>query len=187
VNDFQFAPEGCISNAGFLTVEAFFQHPPLPGSGILSVQHYAAAVVAGKEPDGITPMQVADNLDALAARTLDGVAALRKARKPGKELAATLTDMESMACLGRYYADKIRGAAELAVFRADAKRRDAHARAVAHLADAVEEWQAYARIAGRQYRPQLLSRTHYLDWTKILGDVKKELATVRAAGSRAPK
>jgi len=187
VNDFQFAPEGCISSGGFLTVEAFFKHPPLPGSGILSVQDYAAAVVKAKRPDGITPMQVADNLDALAAKTLDGVASLHKDAKGGKELAATLADMESMACLGRYYADKIRGATQLAVFRADPKRRQAHARAVGHLADAVAEWEAYGRIAGRHYRPQLLSRTHYLDWTRILTDVKKELATVRAAGNRAPK
>ena len=180
VNDFQFAPEGCLSNKGFLTVdESFFRYPPLPGSGIASVQQYAEAVVSQKRWDGTTPMEVADTLDRLAARALDGVAALRKGRALHKELAATLTDMEAMAHLGRYYADKIRGAAELAVFRADRHRTGAHARAVGHLADAVGEWEAYARVAAAQYRPQLFSRTHYMDWSRILADVKKEVETVR--------
>jgi len=180
VNDFQFSPEACVSSDGFLTVDAFFQHPPLQGSGILSVQDYAAAVIKGIEPDGITPLEVADNLDALAERALDGAAKIRKRSRPGKELAATLGDIESMAYLGRYYADKIRGAAELAVFRAEPARKVNADRAVRHLANAVEEWEAYARSAAGRYRPQLFSRTHYMDWAKILEDVKKELATIRA-------
>jgi hypothetical protein len=179
VNDFQFAPEGCIFNKGFLDVEHFFRYPPLPGSGILSVQDYAAAVIKGGRFDGITPMEVADRLDRLAGTTLEGVASLRKAAGAGKELKATLTDMEAMSHLGRYYADKIRGAAALAVFRADPKRKQWHQRAVGHLTDAIDEWQAYARVAGAAYRPQLLSRTHYLDWPKLLNDVKAERDKIR--------
>jgi len=180
VNDFQFSPEGCVSTEGFLTVDAFFQHPPLQGSGILSVQDYASAVVKGQAFDGITPLGIADNLDKLAKKTLDGVKTLRKnISKPNKELAATLTDMESMAYLGRYYADKIRGAAELSVFRADSEQKAYHKRAVRHLTDAVKEWETYARVATSQYRPQLFSRTSYMDWWKRLEDVKKEVETVR--------
>ena len=184
VNDFQFAPEGCISSSGFLTVEAFFQHPPLPGSGILSVQEYAGAVVKGETPDGATPMDVADRLDALAEKALAGAAALRKGAQPGKELAATLADMESMARLGQYYADKIRGAADLAVFRADRGRTEARERAVRHLEEAVKEWKAYAKVATSRYRPQLLSRTHYLDWDAIAEDVKRDVAIARRAEAK---
>ncbi|MHC4132980.1 MAG: hypothetical protein ACYSR3_13475 [Planctomycetota bacterium] len=118
---------------------------------------------------------MADKLDRLAQQTLAGVARLRDQSESGKELAATLTDMESMAYLGRYYADKIRGAAELAVYRADKKRQEHHQQAVRHLTNAVEEWQAYARTAISQYKPQLFSRTDYMDWWKILEDVKKEV------------
>ena len=182
VNDFQFSPEGCISSDGFLTVDAFFQHPPLPGSGILSVKEYAAAVVKGQACDGITPMDVAESLDRLAETTLAGVAALREACRPGKELAATLADVEATAHLGRYYARKIRGAAELAVFRADPKRGEARDRAVRHLEDAVAAWEAYARVAAGRYRPQLLARTHYLDWNALLAEVKKDVAIARGAG-----
>ena len=180
VNDTMFAPEGCISEDGFLTVDkSFFSHPPLAGSGILSVQEYASAIIEDKPFDGITPMEAADNLDRLAQQTLGGVAALRYQSRAGKELASTLTDMESMAYLGRYYADKIRGAAELAVYRADKNRQKCHQAAVLHLTNAVEEWEAYARTATSQYKPQLFSRTDYMDWWKILDEVKKEIELIR--------
>jgi len=180
VNDFQFSPEGCICSDGFLTVDAFFRYPPLVGSGILSVKDYASDIVKGQPLDGITPHQVADSLDALAAKAFSGAKTLRKTPGPNKELIATLVDIEAMAYLGRYYADKIRGAAELAVFRADQKHKDNHAAAVAHLTDAVKEWQSYTRIATSQYKPQLFSRTHYMDWDRILTEVRKEVETVRA-------
>ena len=179
VNDFQFAPEGCIHSGGFLGVDHFFRYPPLGGSGILSVQEYASAVTKGKAFDGMTPPEVADNLDRLAASALAGAASLRKAPGASGELAATLADMESMALLGRYYADKIRGAAALAVFLADGDRKAYHDRAVSHLTDAVAKWRAYAKAAGARYRPQLFSRTHYLDWQKLLGDVENERDRVR--------
>ena len=181
VNDFQFSPEGCISNEGFLTVDnSFFAHPPLIGSGILSVQQYASTVIKGESFDGITPMEVADNLDRLAEKALDGVKSLGKSSRLSKELAATLTDIESMAYLGRYYADKIRGAADLAVYRADSERKEYREHAVGHLTNAVEEWQAYARVATSQYRPQLFSRTHYMDWWKLLNEVKKDVEIAKS-------
>jgi hypothetical protein len=176
VNDLQFAPEGCVSKSGFLTIdESFFSHPPLRGSGILSVQEYAEAVIKDRTFEGLTPMEVADNLDRLAQQTLAGVTTLRYQSRPGKELAATLKDMESMAYLGRYYADKIRGAAELAVYRANKNRKQHRRRAVHYLNNAVEEWEIYSRIASSQYKPQLLSRSHYIDWWRILEEVKKEV------------
>jgi len=180
VNDFQFSPEGCVSDTGFLTIdESFFSHPPLRGSGILSVQEYAADVIKNKPFNGITPMEVADDLDRLAQQTLAGVRSLRYQSYPGKELSATLTDMESVAYLGRYYADKIRGAADLAVYRADNNRKEHRRRAEHHLNDAVEQWQAYARIATGRYKPQLFSRSHYMDWWRILEEVKKEVELAR--------
>ncbi|NQT40454.1 MAG: hypothetical protein HQ581_23370, partial [Planctomycetes bacterium] len=56
VNDYQFSPEGCVHSGGFLSLNHFFEHPPLRGSGILSVQDYAKTVLADKPFDGITPM-----------------------------------------------------------------------------------------------------------------------------------
>ncbi|MHC4638756.1 MAG: hypothetical protein ACYTBV_14845, partial [Planctomycetota bacterium] len=145
------------------------------------MQDYASAVVNDQAFDGITPMGVADKLDELAKKALDGAKTLRRPSMPSKELAATLTDIESMAYLGRYYADKVRAAAELAVFRTNPESKDHHNRALRHLTNAVKEWENYARAATSQYRPQLFSRTNYMDWWKLLEDVKKEVNTVRAS------
>jgi len=111
----------------------------------------------------------------LAQQILAGVSTLRYQSRPRRELAATLTDMESMAYLGRYYADKIRGAADLAVFRADNNRQEYRQNTVRHFTNAVEEWETYARIANNQYKPQLFSRCHYMDWWQILEEVKMEV------------
>lgn len=186
INDSMFSPEGCISSRGFLTVDnSFFKFGPLEGSGILSVQEYANAVLTGKPFDGITPIEVADALDESAAQTLEGAEALREHTTPNqKKLLSTLGDLEAMAYLGRYYANKIRGAAELAIYRADPERRANHERAVTHFTHAVRDWEAYARSATGQYNPQLLSRTHYLDWWKILEDVKKEARSVQDEETR---
>jgi hypothetical protein len=179
VNDFQFSPEGCVYNRGFLSLDQFFQHPPLVGSGILSVQKYAEALLFGAPCDGMTPMEVAERLDALAERSLDGAAAIESRCQPGKELAATLTDIRAMAHLGRYYADKIRGASQVAAFRADPSQQEFKQRAVRHLNNAVQDWEAYAAVAAQAYRPQLFSRTHYMDWEKTLEDVRTEVDTIR--------
>jgi hypothetical protein len=179
VNDYQFSPEGCIDNDGFLSLEQFFEHPPLRGSGILSVQDYAAAELNGEPVDGITPMDVADALDTMAQKSLDGTEQLEASGIPGKEMAATLNDIRAMVHLGRYYADKIRAAAQVAVFRADASRLEYRQRAVQYLTDAVQHWEAYAKVASAAYRPQLLSRTHYLDWWKIRDDVANEVQAIR--------
>jgi len=180
-NDFQFSPEACNYNRGFLPVDQFFAHGPLQGSGILSVQQYADAINKNQAFDGITPMDVATRLDTLADKTIAGVQQLRRSENQrSKEFSATLVDMEAMAHLGRYYADKIRGAAALAVYRADKKQTGYHRQAVQHLTNAVPEWKAYAQLATQQYRPQLFSRTHYMDWWKLLEDVKKEVQTVRS-------
>lgn len=180
INDRHFSPEACVSSEGFLTVDnSFFEHPPLGGSGILSVQEYAAAVRADEPFDGITPMDVADSLDGYAMQALEGAEALRKQAPGNEELLSVLTDFEAMAYLGGYYADKIRGAAELAVYRQDPSLKQAHEQAIQHLSNAVSEWEAYAKVATSQYTPQLFSRSHYMDWWKILEEVKKELQTVK--------
>ncbi len=48
--------------------------------------------------------------------------------------------------------------------------RSLHDEAIAHIQDAQSHWEAYAAILDKHYRPQLLSRTHYLDWNSILNN-----------------
>ena len=181
--DGSFAPEGCMQRQGFLTVDDYyFDRKPMSGSGGHSVTEWAKAVLAGEKLEGITPLQASDNLDEYAATALDALPELRAQMGDNLELQETLNDIESMAHLGRYYADKMRGAAKLAVFREDREQKQFHDEAVAHFKDAVEEWKAYAAVVSSQYKTQLMARTHYMDWNSLLKEVEKEVVTVQHEG-----
>ena len=177
--DFMWAVEGCMDQGkGFHTVEDFIGNPTMEGSGLLSVADYLKASLAGRKPEGTTPPAVADELDAWAGKALDGVAKLRRGGEMGKELRQTLGDIEAMSHLGRYYAAKVRGAVELEASRR-AKDAARQAAAVKHLTAAVGHWRAYADVAGRLYKPQLLARTRVLDWAKLLADVERDVEIAR--------
>ena len=190
--DGDFSAEGCMQRSGFLTVNDYhFARSPMvltridnaPDRQCISVTEWAKAFLAGKKLKGITPLQVADNLDKYAKTAQAALPALRKNVGDNVELKETLNDIESMAYLGRYYADKMRGAAKLAVFReGDRQDKQYLDQAVAHLKDAVEEWKAYAAILSSQYKTSLLARTHFLDWNSTLKEVEKEVVTVQQEG-----
>jgi len=148
-----------------------------PDPQCISVTEWAKAFLAGKKLKGITPLQVADNLDKYAETAQAALPALRKNVGDNVELKETLNDIESMAYLGRYYADKMRGAAKLAVFREDRRQKQFNDEAVAHFKDAVEEWKTYASILTSQYKTQLMART--LSLPKILSlFIHKGLRTI---------
>jgi hypothetical protein len=181
-----------MQRSGFLTVDDYyFARQPMPLTRInnapdpqcSSVTEWAKAFFTGKKFTGITPLQVAHNLDKYAEAAQAALPALRKSAGDNVELKETLNDIESMAYLGRYYADKMRGAAKLAVFR-DGNRQDRLYidQAVAHLKDAVDEWKAYAAILTFQYKTQLLARTHLMDWNSTLKEVEKEVVSVANEG-----
>ncbi len=190
--DAAFSAEGCMHNAGFLSVdEYYFNRPAMPLNRIenppdpqcLSVTEWAKAFLADEKVNGVSPLQVAENLDGFASTSLKALPELRAHIGDNLELKETLNDIESMAYLGRYYADKIRGAAKLAIFReGDRQAKQYLNEAVTHLEDAVEEWKAYADILTPQYKTQLLARTHLLDWNNTLEEVEKEVISVQNEG-----
>ncbi|MFC2115420.1 hypothetical protein ACFLTU_03040 [Bacteroidota bacterium] len=185
-NDAQIAPEGCIDfTGGFLTVDKYYFRNTWAtqlGTGFQTVMDWGKSEVSGKKPEGISPLQVADDLDAFAATALTVLPKLRQQMGDNLELQETLNDIEGMAYLGRYYADKMRGAAKLAAFREDTRQKQYNEQAVNHLKDAVQDWKAYTAIMTSQYKPQLLARTDYLDWSLILKGVEKEVVDAENEG-----
>lgn len=58
-----------------------------------------------------TPLQIADALDGATAKTIVALDALRKpAKQDLPRTAKNRERLQGMACLGRYYSSKIRGA-----------------------------------------------------------------------------
>jgi len=178
--DFMWAVEGCLDRGkGFHTVEDFITVRPMERSGLISIPQYVDAELSKRRAAGTTPVQVAGRLHEHARRALALAADARAAApKMGRELRETLSDIEAMAHLGEYYAEKILGAVELCAFRKskDAKRQAA---AVDHLTRAVKHWEGYARLASGLYRPQLLARTRRLDFGSLLEDVRKDVEIAR--------
>jgi hypothetical protein len=190
--DGSFCAEGCRRTTGFLTVDGYqFARPAMvlnrienaPDPQCISVTDWARAYFKGEELKGVTPLQVADNLDGYAAVAQEALPVLRSQMGHNVELKETLNDIESMAFLGRYYADKMRGAAKLALYREGGRQdRKYLDQAVAHLEDAVEEWKAYAAVLTPQYKTQIGARANSLDWNSTLKEVEKEVETIKEEG-----
>ncbi len=177
--DLKWFPEACLSHPqfkGFHTVAHFMDGRPMPESGILSIRDYVQKQRAHAPLDGLTPPQVAAQLQAHARTTLDLVAGM----DPGtnKELRLTLGDLTAMAHLGNYYAEKILAATDLALFDASAEEAQ-KAAAVGHLETALTHWRAYAAVATRQYRPQWLTRIGLVDLNALTDKVRQDITLAR--------
>jgi hypothetical protein len=109
--------------------------------------------------------KVADEIQGHADFVLKELPELQKI-EGDKTWQRTLGDVEAMAHLGNYYAEKIRAA--------DQKTTDP-AQAVLHLEKALKHWEKYAAIGQKQYKPQLLSRAGQVDWQEGVENAKKDI------------
>ena len=158
--DFQWYPEACWNNEGFQTVQKFIdpRWDPMQASEdgdrplLMSVKEY----VDGQAANGrLNPEQVADQLLQYADAGLASIAGL----DPGtnKELRLTLGDIKAMAHLGRYYAEKLRGATDLYRYQKSGLASDNN-NARVHLIAASNHWSQYAAQWSAQYVGQRLIR-----------------------------
>ena len=175
-NDLAWFPEACISHPshkGFYTVKDFIGGAVMPGSGIVNISAYAEAVAQNKSVDGISPPQVAAALRDYATQTLNLLNQMPD-KVTDKELRLTLGDLKAMARLGNYYADKITGATDLALYNAtgDSEQQQSSMKT---LEAALQEWKQYAAIATAQYRPQLLTRIGYVDLNTLTAKVQQDI------------
>jgi len=150
-----------------------------PATDNLTIPRYVAGMTSGSMPAGTTPLQVADRIDAHVDAVL-APNALPTARAGQRELAATTGDITMMANLGRYYAAKIRGATELALFRAtrDAKHQQL---AVKHLEVAAKSWGLYADAVRRAYGVSFwTNRVGRVDWQQLSAQVRHDIEIAQA-------
>jgi len=185
--DFQWYIESCKSapgpaqtQSGFHDVNRFITLEPHKGTDNISIPDYVKAVQAGRELSGTTPIEVSEELQRCADKALAVLSTL----SPGgdKELRYTLEDIRAIAYLGKYYAHKIRGATDLALYRAT-NRSPYQEVAIMHLTQAARYWRLYASTALGQYQnPLWTNRVGYVDWRKLFDEV---LADIEIAGGQA--
>jgi hypothetical protein len=183
-NDLGWFPEACVrhpaGSKGFYTVSDFMKGKTMPDAGILDISTYCDKTIQQETVDGITPLQVAAALQTDAETALELLAKMPEAKE--KELRFTLGDLDAMAHLGNYYAEKILGATDLALFSKTGKP-ELQTSAVAHLQKALDHWKQYCAIATLQYRPELLTRIGYVDLNALTECVQHDIVIAQETKS----
>lgn len=180
--DLKWFPEASRRKQGYYNVRHFIEGGTMPGAGVLNIIEWRTALLARQQPAGVTPLEIAATLDANAARALAALPQLRGAAvspPAAKEYAATLGDIEAMAHLGRYYAAKIRGACDLALFDKSGDPAQ-QASSLRHLTSALAHWKNYSDAYTRQYvQPVLYNRAGWVDIPKTTDDVAADVRMAR--------
>ncbi len=178
--DYMWAPEACMDIFQDLrTVDQFRTNPTMAESGIINPFQYVSAKLNDSTINSITPVTVADSLNAFANYAIDNAEGLMN-EQHGKTLKNTLLDIKSMGILGKYYADKIMGAVELEYFKQNGEDEHKQA-AIKYLEDAVKKWEAYRDINVGRYHRQNLARVRTFDFDNQLEQVKKDVELARVA------
>jgi len=167
--DFQWYIEACKSRpgyaqneTGFHDVNRFINLPPHVYSGFQSIPEF---VKNGKAAELKSPLEVAEKLHTHADKALEIIEQLQAGNN--KELQVTLHDIKTMALLGRYYAHKITGSTQLALFRETGDNKYQHA-AVEELDLALDAWKKYTETAMQQnINPLWTNRVGHVDWLQI--------------------
>jgi hypothetical protein len=179
-NDLGWFPEACVrhpaGSKGFYTVADFAKGKTMPGAGILDISTYCEKIVQHETISEITPPQVAEVLKSDADTALKLLAAMPAPKE--KELRFTLGDLTAMAHLGNYYAEKILGATDLAMFEKTGKP-ELQTSAIAHLDSALAHWKKYAVVVAAHYKPQLLTRIGYVDLNALTESVQRDIAIAK--------
>lgn len=188
--DFQWYIEACKSRpgpaqteSGFHDVNRFITLPPHASTNYLSIPDYVEARVNHRKLDDalsskLTPFEVADLLHQNAGMALTLLEPLRAINN--KVLEKTLQDIKTMAYLGKYYAHKISGATQLALYR-ESQDKTYQQAAVEQLILALEFWEKYTQSSSQQYaNPFWTNRVGTVDWAQLTHEVIKDIEIARA-------
>jgi hypothetical protein len=189
--DFQWYIEGCRSRpgpaqttTGFHDVNRFITLGTHPGTDNIAIPRYVEAVTTGRELSGTTPIEVAQRIDRhadAALKALESIERPKPTRSRSDELRSTLNDIRAMALLGKYYASKIRGATELALFRSTGV--DEHKQSsVIQLSAAADYWNQYTSLAASMHKnPLWTNRVGVVDWKELNAEVAEDVEIARTA------
>ncbi len=167
--DFLWYIEFCRSRKGFHDVNKFIEFKPLSTTGYQSIKDY------GENPngEGISPVEVADQIHAHADKALAIIKGMN--HNGNKELRLTLGDIQTIAYLGKYYGHKIKGSAELAVYRNNNNTANQQ-KAIQELQEAAKYWRLYVSTATSRYsNPLWTNRVGHCNWRKLMENVLHDI------------
>ena len=161
--DYQWYPEGCCmyeeenDKLVFTDINEFVSCKCVPGDDYISVMDYCRAIVEGRKPERITPVEQAASIWNHAERAIAGVNKLGDCQDLSQEMQDTLDDIQALAYLGYYYSLKIQAAVQLCLYRMG-QGEDCQREAVELLKRAENFWKLYSDQTVERYRPQVLTR-----------------------------
>lgn len=171
-------PNNAYNETGFHDVNTFLKLPVHDYSGCITIPDYAKTVANGKSTTLKTPFDVAQTLHGHADKSFDLLNQL-EGENQTQELKYTLHDIKTMAAMGKYYAHKIAGSTNVALYR-ETKDKKYQEEAVAQLTKALEYWEKYAEIAMEQnINPIWTNRVGYVDWVETTEWVKQDIEIAR--------
>lgn len=167
--DFQWWPEACQSDDGFVTATKFANAIPGKGSTLCSIAQSASNSCAG----GKSSYALADEIEADAVSALSIVKTMSAA--PNTELGVTISNIKAMSYLTIYYAHKIRGATWLKATDKDKARNS--------LGTAYCWWMKYSNLMDAMYTGMTMQRSANLpDWHAHDKSVLKEYVDLGGTG-----
>lgn len=183
--DFQWYIEACKSRpgyaqneTGFHDVNRFINLPPHAKSGFQSIPDYAKMSVEGGTSELKSPIEVSEMLHAQSDKAMEIISGFGTTEN--KELNVTIHDIKTMALLGKYYAYKIAGSANLAMFR-ETEDKMYQDKAIAQLTSALQAWKKYTEAAMQQnINPLWTNRVGHVDWKQIAKWVADDIAIAKA-------
>ena len=178
--DFQWYIEGCKSRpqqaeneTGFHDVNRFITLGVHPKAGNQSILDYIEMISEGKTTTLKTPFDVVKNLHEVSDKALLDIKGLNAS--DNKELQFTINDIETLSFLGKYYAYKIQGATQLALYR-ETNKNESQNLAVEALEQALVFWEKYTEKAMEQNQnPLWTNRVGIVDWKQITEWVKQDI------------
>jgi len=184
--DLNWLPEACARydrefGTHLYSVADFMNGVTMPGTQILNIRQWRHRLTNGHAMEAMTPQEVADALAGFAHSVLSFIGELQvlPASVVGEELRQAIGDNEAMAHLGIYYAEKIRGTCDLAIFDDSASEEDRQS-AIVHLELALAAWKRYASKRDAQYLPGFYSRIGWIDITALAQVVAKDVDIARS-------
>lgn len=178
--DYMWYIEGCKSRpqftpneTGFHDVNHFIDLPPHKRSGYQSIPDFVKMTIEGGSTVLKNPLQVAELLHGHVNKALSILESLSAGSNA--ELERTLHDIRTMSSLGKYYAHKIAGSAQLALYRGT-KEKEYQEAAIKELKMALEAWKEFTENGMKQnINPIWTNRVGNVDWIKTTEWVKKDI------------
>ncbi len=183
--DFQWYIEACKSRphyaqneTGFHDVNRFINLPPHPKSGFQSIPDFVETTLQGGASTLKSPWQVAQMLHEHSDKAMEILATLDAGQD--HELEVTLHDIHTIALLGKYYAHKISGSTNLALYRASEDLRYQE-EAISQLTKALAYWEKYTEAGLQQnVNPLWTNRVGYVDWQQITEWVRQDIELAKS-------